>query len=176
MTSRPRLITNIPFWILFIASLGLTGLGTWIILDQLGRLEASLRDQSQTADQVQATVNVYVGQPAAVVGAVILGAGLVGLLLTLALAAYRTLKPEPATEPVETIDWTSDDQAVADTFAPATTAAPVAAPVITEDPDVEVPTTSPTPAAATHNDPVLDTEPAPAASASPSTEDDDKRV
>ena len=161
MTTRPRLITSIPFWILFIGSLGLTGLGTWIVLDRLGRLDETLRNPC--ADQVEATVNVYVGQPAAVVGAIVLGAGLVGLMLTLALAAWRSLAPKQEVD-IEAIDWTSDDETVGEVYAPATTAAPV----IAEDPDVEVPTSTPAPARATHDEPALQTEAAPS--------EDDKRA
>jgi hypothetical protein len=176
MTSRPRLITSIPYWILVVGSLVLSGIGLFMVVDRLGKLDGSLRDPA--ADQVEAAVNVYVGQPAAVVGAVVLAAGLIGLLLALALAAAKSLLPQSDVAVVETIDWNSEGESAPEMFAaePATTVpsttvpatpATTAAPVIAEDPDVEVPSTTPAPAAATHDEPAILTEPA---------ADDDKRV
>ena len=165
MTSRARLITSIPFWILVAGSVVAGAVGLWIVLDRLGTLENGLVDGTAT------TAQVYGGQSWSVVGAVLLGSGIVGLFLALALAAAKSLLPQSDVTVVETIDWTADDvddePAVAPFESTATDApaAPAAAPVIAEDPDVEVPTTAPAPAAATHGDPVLDTTP-----------EDDKRV
>ena len=56
---------------------------------------------------------------------------------------------------VETIDWTAEESELEPTpFAaePAVPAATTAAPVIAEDPDVEVSSTTPAPAAATEGD------------------------
>jgi hypothetical protein len=165
MTSRARLITSVPYWILVVASLALSGFGLFMVVDRLGKLDGSLRDPA--ADQVEAAVNVYVGQPAAVVGAVVLAAGLIGLLLALALAAAKSLLPQSEVAVVETIDWNADDESAPQVFAAESSApATTAAPVIAEDPDVEVPSTTPAPAAATHDEPVIVTDPA----------TDDKRV
>ncbi|KAA9150420.1 dinucleotide-utilizing enzyme [Microbacterium lushaniae] len=154
MTSRPSLVRSIPFWVLIVGSLALTGVGAWLVLDHLGRIESGIR--SQTAE---GAIAVYIGPPAATAGAVVLGAGLVGLLLALTLAALRSLLP--AGDVVETVEWTEEDTAADDVLSPAagptttaepfaTTAAPAAsaapaAPVIAEDPDVETPSDAPPP-------------------------------
>ncbi|GAA2070707.1 hypothetical protein [Microbacterium hatanonis] len=149
MTSRARLITSIPFWILVAGSVVAGAVGLWIVVDRLGTLERGLVDGTAT------TAQVYGGQSWSVVGAVLLGAGVVGLLLALALAAAKALIPQGDVAVVETIDWTAEESELEPTpFAaePAVPAATTAAPVIAEDPDVEVPSTTPAPAAATEGD------------------------
>ncbi len=139
MTSRPSLVRSIPFWVLVVGSLALTGVGAWLVLDHLGRIESGIR--SQTAE---GAIAVYIGPPAATAGAVVLGAGLVGLLLALTLAALRSLLP--AGEVVETVEWTEDDSAADEVLSPAAGEASThAAPVIAEDPDVETPSDAPPP-------------------------------
>jgi ketopantoate reductase len=83
---------------------------------------------------------------------VLLGAGVVGLLLALALAAAKALIPQGDVAVVETIDWTAEESELEPTPFAAEPAATTAAPVIAEDPDVEVPSTTPAPAAATEGD------------------------
>jgi hypothetical protein len=152
MTSRPRLLTSIPFWILIVGSVVAGGVGLWIATDKLGTMERGLVDGTAT------TAQVYGGQSWSVIGGILLGAGVVGLLLALALAAAKSLIPQPEVAVVESIDWTSDDEAGLEPVS-----APTAAPVIAEDPDVEVPSTATAPVAA-HDEPVI------------ATGDDDKRV
>ncbi|MFG6445797.1 hypothetical protein ACFXP7_10780 [Microbacterium sp. P06] len=171
MTSRARLITSIPFWILVVGSVVAGAVGLWIVTDRLGTLERGLLDGTAT------TAQVYGGQSWSVVGAVLLGTGVVGLFLALAIAAVKTILPRNDVAGVEAIDWTAEDDEDLEQPAPAIfTETPAsadrvsAAPVIAEDPDVEVPSTSPAPAAATHGDPVLETGPA------ASAPEDDKRV
>lgn len=169
MTSRPSLIRSIPFWALLVGSLILTGVGAWLVLDRLSRIESAIVSQS-----AEATIEVYVGQPAVLAAAIVLGSGLVGLLLTLAVATYSTLRPRLAVEEIETIDWTDDEVAApAPEYSASTASAPAAAsaapvaatpaaapavasthtapviatdPVIAEGPDVEVPSTATPPA------------------------------
>jgi len=151
MTSRPSLVRSIPFWVLLAGSLVLTAIGAWLVVDRLGRIESAIVSQS-----AEAGIEVYVGQPAVLAGGVLLGAGLVGLLLSLTVAALSTLRPVPAAE-IEAIDWTEDEVAApapqysaSAAAAPAASAAPAAAPapathadpVIAEDPDVETPSTA----------------------------------
>jgi hypothetical protein len=177
MTSRPTLIRSIPFWILLVGSLALTAVGAWLVFSRLGGLEDGLRNQ--TADQGQQLelgIASYIAPPVATAGAIVLGAGLVGLLLTLALAAAASVFTRPV-EIVEAIDWSDDDETAPDSAsfddvvpaAPATSvdaepaASPVPAaaaepaahgdpvisgPVVSEDPDVEVPSDKPAPPAA----------------------------
>lgn len=155
MTTRPSLIRSIPFWVLLVGSLALTGVGAWLVVERLARIEAAIVGQT-----AEATIEVYVGQPAVFAGAVVLGAGLFGLLLTLAVAAFSTLRARPAAEVVEAIDWTSEDETAEELTVPTAAheapvvadATPVAEPV-SEDPDVETPSDAPAPARADEDSP-----------------------
>ncbi|WP_246878308.1 hypothetical protein [Microbacterium sp. BLY] len=77
------------FWLLIVVSLAAVGVGGWMIAGQVGTMTTTLMDGTATG------VEVYVGQSLVVVGAVVLGAGLVGLLLSLGLVAARTLVASP---------------------------------------------------------------------------------
>ncbi|MAP64872.1 MAG: dinucleotide-utilizing enzyme [Microbacterium sp.] len=95
MTTRPRLVRSIPFWILLAGSAGVAGYGASMVTGTLDSMTTTLLDGTATG------VDVYVGQSTAVVGAVLIGAGVVGLLLTLAVATAATLRPVAAPEVVE---------------------------------------------------------------------------
>ncbi|HEX5858348.1 MAG TPA: hypothetical protein VFY91_09600 [Microbacterium sp.] len=86
-TARPSLVRSIPFWGLVVLSLAAVAFGAWLAVSQISAMNAALAAQTATG------VEVYGGQSLAVVGAVVLGAGIVGLLLALALAALRSLVP-----------------------------------------------------------------------------------
>lgn len=99
---------SIGFWLLLVVSLATTAVGGWLISGQIGTMTTTLLDGTATG------VEVYVGQSLVVVGAGVLAAGIVGILLTLGLVAARSLVPTPAPAVVEAIDWTtppSEDQA-----------------------------------------------------------------
>lgn len=152
MKTRPRLVTSIPFWVLVVGSLAAIAGGLAIVLNGIDAMEQVLDDPNATV------VQVYVGQSWVVVGAAVLGAGAIGIVAVLALAAATALVRRPDVS-VETIDWSSDEETApqsAAPFAPATTAAPLAV----EDADVEVPSTATAPpqvrAAANHDEPRLD--------------------
>jgi hypothetical protein len=160
MTSRPRLVRSIPFWVLFVGSLALTGFGAWTVIDRITRFEESVRSgAADQAQQLDISISTYVVGPTATIGGIILGAGVIGLLLTAAVAAISTILPRPAVEVVEAIDWTNDEESAdEEDFAaagpvPVTASEPVvrtnpeAAPV-SEDPDVETPSDAPAPARA----------------------------
>lgn len=108
MSTRPRLVRSIPFWGLLAASLASAGVGLYIVNDKLGAMTSTINDGTATP------VDVYVGPSVVLVGAIALGAGIVGLLLTLAIAAASTLRPHPAVEIVEPIDWDADADADVD--------------------------------------------------------------
>ena len=99
MSTRPPLVRSIPFWGLLAASLASAGVGLYIVNDKLSSMTAVLNDGSATP------VDVYVGPSVVVVGAIALGAGIVGLLLTLAIAAASTLRPHPPVVVADPIDW-----------------------------------------------------------------------
>lgn len=103
MTSRPRLITSIPFWILLVGSLAATVAGGWIALTKVTTMVAGLTAQNAT------TADVYGGQSWIVIGGALLGAGLIGLVATLALAVLRALvAPAPDVEVVEPLAFADD--------------------------------------------------------------------
>lgn len=154
MQTRPRLVTSIPFWVLVAGSLAALAGGLAIVLNGIDAMEQVLNDPNATV------VQVYVGQSWVVVGAAVLGAGAVGLVAALALAAATALVRRPDAS-IEAIDWTSDDDTTVEAvpaapFAPATTATPLAV----EDADIETPSTATAPpqaaAAAQHDAPKLD--------------------
>ncbi|GAA1987981.1 dinucleotide-utilizing enzyme [Microbacterium pumilum] len=125
MNTRPSLLRSIPFWILVAASLVSVVLGAWIFSMRLGQMTATLTDGSATA------VDVYVGPSVALFGTVLVGAGVIGLLLALAVAAASSLRPKAPVEVVEPIGWTDEEEIVEVVTVPA---APVAdaEPVATE--------------------------------------------
>jgi hypothetical protein len=97
--TRPALARSVPFWILLVASVALAAVGAVTIAQHLGSMTKTLTDGSATG------LDVYAGQSWVVVGAVLLGAGVLGLLLTLALAAASALlirtAPAPVSAPFE---------------------------------------------------------------------------
>lgn len=113
MSTRPRLVRSIPFWGLLAASLTLIGVGAWLVAERVGRIEAGVLSQTQ-----EGAIDVYTSPSVVTAGAAILGAGLIGVLLTLAVATASTLRPHPPVEVVEPIDWDADAD---DTDAPAGT-------------------------------------------------------
>jgi hypothetical protein len=107
MPTRPRLVRSIPFWALVAASLATALSGAALLLDKLGVMTTTLTDGTATG------VEVYVGQAVAVLGAILLGAGIIGILIALAIAAASTLRPHAPVEIVEPLDWSAeaDDEA-----------------------------------------------------------------
>lgn len=97
MSTRPRLVRSIPFWGLVVVSLATAAAGALLLVDKLGAMTTALEAGTAT------TVDVYVGQSVAVVGAVVLGAGVVGVLLALGVAAAATLRPHAPVEVVEPV-------------------------------------------------------------------------
>lgn len=102
MTARPRLATRIPFWGLVVASLGSAAAGALILVDKLGVMTTTLTDGTATG------IEVYVGQSMAVLGAILVGAGVIGILLAFAIAALASLRPAAPAEIVEPLDWSAE--------------------------------------------------------------------
>lgn len=103
MNTRPRLIRSIPFWVLIAGSLAAAAGGAYLLITKLGTMDAGLLDGTAT------TSDVYVGQIWAVTGAVLVGAGVIGLLLALTVASLRAFAPvaPPAAE-AEPAEATTD--------------------------------------------------------------------
>lgn len=156
------LTRSIGFWLLLVVSLATTAVGAWLISGQIGTMTTTLLDGTATG------VEVYVGQSLVVVGAGVLAAGIVGILLTLGLVAARSLVPMPAPAVVEAIDWTVETDetpapvavAPAVDTTPSTDAAPVSEDVATDAVPETAATNDTAPNdAATNGAPATDAEP-----------------
>lgn len=97
------LTRSIPYWLLLVLSLASAAVGGWLVWDNATTMQTTLLDGTAT------NVEVYVGQAWITAGAAILGAGVLGVLLALVLAAAKSLIPA-APVVVEPIDWTADDE------------------------------------------------------------------
>lgn len=87
MNTRPRLVRSIPFWLLIAGSLASATAGALVLVDKLSLMETALTAGTATG------VEVYVGQIWAVLGAILIGAGAVGLALAATLGALRAFAP-----------------------------------------------------------------------------------
>ena len=105
MSTRPHLVRSVPFWGLVAVSLATAAGGAYLLSDRLGTMTTALTAGTATP------VDVYVGQSVAVVAGIVLGAGIVGILLALDIAALATLRPRTQVEPVEAAD-ANDEVAV----------------------------------------------------------------
>lgn len=128
-----RLIRSIPFWVLVGGSVVATIGGAFLLISTLTSMLTTLTDGTATG------ADVYVGQVWAVVGAIIAGAGLIGLALALTVGALGALAA-PAVEVIEVAEepvW--QDDVVVETAAHTPAAAPVSAePAVTaSEPVVE---------------------------------------
>lgn len=95
------LTRSIGFWLLLVLALASTAVGGWLVSGQIGTMTTTLLDGTATG------IEVYVGQSLVVVGAALLGAGVLGILLAVALVAVQSLIPAATPVVVEPIDWTS---------------------------------------------------------------------
>lgn len=96
------LTRSIGFWLLLVLSLASAAVGGWLVTGQVGSMTSTLLDGTATG------VDVYVGQSLIVVGAVLIGAGVVGLLFGLGLIAVQSVLPASAPVVVEPIDWSAE--------------------------------------------------------------------
>lgn len=105
---KKSLTRSIPYWFLVALSLASAAVGGWIVKDNTDTMTDRLLDGTATG------VEVYVGQPWIVVGAVLVGAGVIGILLALTLAAAKSLVPTAAPVVAEPIDWSAQSDDVSD--------------------------------------------------------------
>ena len=89
-------------------SLASAGVGGWLIAGQIGTMTSTLLDGTATG------IEVYVGQSLVVVGAALLGAGVIGILVAVALSAVQALLPSPAPVVVEPLDGDTESDAADD--------------------------------------------------------------
>jgi hypothetical protein len=105
---KKSLTRSIGFWLLLVLSLASAGVGGWLIAGQIGTMTSTLLDGTATG------IEVYVGQSLVVVGAALLGAGVIGFLVAVALSAVQALLPSPAPVVVEPIDGDTESDAADD--------------------------------------------------------------
>lgn len=106
MTARPSLVRSIPFWVLIAGSLATVVLGAWLVLDKLTTMNSTLLDGTATG------VEVYGGQSLITLGAVLIGAGLVGFVAALFLGVLRSFVPAAPVEVADPIDWAVETEPV----------------------------------------------------------------
>lgn len=95
MTHRSRLTRSIAYWVLVVASAAAVAAGIALALPRLGTMEEALLAGTATG------VEVYVGQAWITLAAGLVGAGVIGLLAALGLAATAamlTTRTAPAVE------------------------------------------------------------------------------
>lgn len=116
MNTRPRLTRSIPFWLLVAGSLASGAAGGVVLMDKLAKMETALTAGTATG------VDVYVGQIWAVLGAILVGVGAIGLLLAFTLGALRAFAVAPRVQTVptdESVDeHPSEDATLEDSPAP----------------------------------------------------------
>lgn len=112
MTS-PRLTTSIPFWALVGGSAVAIAGGAYLLVTTLDVMSTKLLDGTATG------VEVYPGQVWGVLGAILIGAGLIGFALALTLGALRSLAPAAAVEVVDAPAWEETDVIVTEVVAEA---------------------------------------------------------
>lgn len=116
MPNTARVIRSIPFWVLVGGSLVAVGGGVYLLVDKLSVMASTLADGTATG------VEVYAGQIWAVLGAILIGVGLIGLALALTLGTIGSLArgttPSVVAEEIDVVEIVEP--------AAATVAAPVA--------------------------------------------------
>jgi hypothetical protein len=95
-----RLIRSIPFWALVVGSVVATAAGAYLLVTKLGAMDVGLTDGSATYS------DLYVGQVWAIAAAVLGGIGLIGLALSLTIAALASLVPAAPVAVIEPPVWT----------------------------------------------------------------------
>ncbi|MEV8025186.1 dinucleotide-utilizing enzyme [Microbacterium sp. NPDC080220] len=120
MNTRPRLTRSIPFWLLVAGSLASGAAGGVVLMDKLAKMETALTAGTATG------VDVYVGQIWAVLGAILVGVGAIGLLLAFTLGALRALAVAPRAQRAAD-DGRVDDEPATAQDAAATEDAPASA-------------------------------------------------
>lgn len=147
----PRLARSVPFWAIAIVSVASIGFGLWLVLSKTGEMSTKLADQTAGYEQV------YVSPTWVGFGGILVGAGVVGLIVLLALAAISSLLPQPLEEVVFEEIVAEVEPVATDTVS---VEAPAAAePSVTEEAPTEEAATAPTRRAAKP----ATTEPAPEA-------------
>jgi len=130
MPNTARVTRSIPFWVLVGGSVVAIGGGVYLLVNKLTVMASTLTDGTATG------VEVYAGQIWAVLGAILVGVGLVGLALALTLGTLGSLVrgtvPAVVAEEIEVVELESAAP-VAETVADPATTAVTTAPDEAED-------------------------------------------
>src|SRR5690606_3456419 len=94
---------SIPYWMLSGLSLVAVAVGGWLVWDNTSTMQSTLLDGTAT------NVEVYVGQAWITAGAGILAAGIIGVLLALALGAAKTLRSTASPVVADEASWADED-------------------------------------------------------------------
>jgi hypothetical protein len=140
MPRTPRLITSAPYWVLLIGSLAATAAGFAMSFPTIDNMSTTLLDGSAT------TADIYAGQALVTVGGPVLGAGLIGLALTAAIAAAKALvpaRPVPAAEALPADEEPEIDDAPAAARLTEEAAPAAGAPVTADEPATARPVPEP---------------------------------
>ncbi|WP_454119138.1 dinucleotide-utilizing enzyme [Microbacterium lacticum] len=97
--STNRLIRSLPFWVLVGGSVVAIAGGAYLLISKLTTMATMLTDGTATG------VEVYVGQIWAVLGAILVGVGLIGLALALTLGALGSFAKPAAVEVAEPVAY-----------------------------------------------------------------------
>lgn len=97
--STTRLSRSIPFWVLVGGSVVAIAGGAYLLISKLTTMATMLTDGTATG------VEVYVGQIWAVLGAILVGVGLIGLALALVLGALGSFAQPAAVEVAEPVAY-----------------------------------------------------------------------
>lgn len=84
-----RLARSLPFWVLALVSVASIGFGLWLVLSKTSEMSTTLANETATYEQV------YVSPAWVGFGGVLVGAGIIGLLIVLMLAALSAALPQP---------------------------------------------------------------------------------
>ncbi|HOQ21494.1 MAG TPA: dinucleotide-utilizing enzyme [Microbacterium sp.] len=120
--STTRLSRSIPFWVLVGGSVVAIAGGAFLLISKLNTMATTLTDGTATG------VEVYAGQIWAVSGAILAGAGFVGLALALTLGALRSVVA-PAADVVTVVEPVAWEEEVVE-VASVAPVVPVAEPVV----------------------------------------------
>ena len=126
--STTRLSRSIPFWVLVGGSVVAIAGGAFLLISKLNTMATTLTDGTATG------VEVYARQIWAVSGAILAGAGFVGLALALTLGALRSVvaPAAAAVTGVEPVAWEEEVVEVAPVAPVAPVAEPVVEPTVTD--------------------------------------------
>jgi len=131
MPNTARVTRSIPFWVLVGGSVVAIGGGVYLLVNKLTVMASTLTDGTATG------VEVYAGQIWAVLGAILIGAGIIGLALALTLGTLGSLlrgaAPAIVAEEIDVVEFAPAEPVVETATTAVTTPAAAPADDVAED-------------------------------------------